>query len=71
MSVPTPVTYQEWFRNLLMVIDEDWQSCIEMDKFSSIDEVLTAMDKEMVILHPIHLRRMNLLKSTFKKTEKH
>ena len=59
-SALTPVTYQEWFRNLMMVMDEYWQSGIDMDKFGSIDEVLTAKDREMVIIHPIHLRYMNL-----------
>ena len=66
----TPITYSEWTRNLTMCIDNDWKRRLDYSLFSNVDDLLTSMDKEMNILNLVHLRRITLLKTTFKKGEK-
>ena len=66
----TPITYNMWTRNLTMVIDSDWKKRLDVSLYGSVEDLLNAMDEEMTILNPVHLQRITLLKTTYKKSEK-
>ena len=53
-----------------MCIDNEWKRRLDYSLYTNVDDLLTSMDEEMNILNPVHLRRITLLKTTFKKGEK-
>ena len=69
-TAPSPITYNEWTRNLGMVVDSDWKRRLDFTLYRTVEDLLNAIDDEMTILNPVHLRRLTLLKTTYKKGEK-
>ena len=66
----TPIAYNEYTRTLTMCIDQEWKRRVDYSLFTNIEDLLGSMYREMNILNPVHLRRITLLKTSFKKGEK-